>query len=190
MNYIVQYHHDCIDHGDSDNNNHDDGDNVDDDGSCQIAEPQLIPIYFQSRFTVTLSMSTCRGVFPLQVVCGAFLAASASPTGCPSTLTFSHDNSSWSEGNGNIHAQSLSPWRWRWVHGSRGAPQYSHSSTSGRPNSNSFGSRNVKLGQSRVPTLMFMEKKKQQYSSTQNSEIFSKKKCLHQLSIMLHFYLK
>ncbi|XP_061563774.1 interleukin 17a/f2 [Cololabis saira] len=35
------------------------------------------------------------------------------PPVCGSTLTFSSGVRSWSEGNGNIHRTSLSPWSWR-----------------------------------------------------------------------------
>ncbi|XP_038557975.1 interleukin 17a/f2 [Micropterus salmoides] len=40
-------------------------------------------------------------------------SVNASPPGCDSTLAFSSDVASSSEGNGNIHSRSLSPWSWR-----------------------------------------------------------------------------
>ncbi|KAK2920473.1 interleukin 17a/f2 [Channa argus] len=60
-------------------------------------------------------------VFALLLCCGVLWPAVASsymvttppPPVCDSTMTFSTDVSSSSDGNGNIHSRSLSPWTWR-----------------------------------------------------------------------------
>ncbi|XP_044052219.1 interleukin 17a/f2 [Siniperca chuatsi] len=50
----------------------------------------------------------------LWVVCSSSrVKAPPPPPGCDSMLAFSSEVSSLSEGNGNIHGRSLSPWSWR-----------------------------------------------------------------------------
>ncbi|XP_042276901.1 interleukin 17a/f2 [Thunnus maccoyii] len=56
----------------------------------------------------------------LLLCCSALWVASSSevkvsspPPGCDSLLTLSSEISSLSEGNGNIHSRSVSPWRWK-----------------------------------------------------------------------------
>uniref|UniRef100_A0A3Q0T5Y2 Uncharacterized protein n=1 Tax=Amphilophus citrinellus TaxID=61819 RepID=A0A3Q0T5Y2_AMPCI len=54
----------------------------------------------------------------LQVICSVLWAscskvkAESSP-GCDTTLTFSSELSTLTEGNGNINSRSLSPWKWK-----------------------------------------------------------------------------
>ncbi|XP_071346188.1 interleukin 17a/f2 [Trachinotus anak] len=65
-----------------------------------------------------LSLSACT----LLVCCSALWVVVSSsrvkaprppPPGCDSMLAFSSEVSSLSEGNGNIHSRSLSPWTWK-----------------------------------------------------------------------------
>ncbi|XP_070765546.1 interleukin 17a/f2 [Enoplosus armatus] len=65
-------------------------------------------------------MELRRSVCTLLVCCIALWVVSSSsrveappPPGCDSMLAFSSEVSSSSEGNGNIHSRSLSPWSWR-----------------------------------------------------------------------------
>ncbi|KAM8762984.1 interleukin 17a/f2 [Acanthopagrus schlegelii] len=66
-------------------------------------------------------MKLTHGVFTLLICCSvlwvlssaAKLKAPPPPPGCDSMLAFSSELLSLSEGNGNIHSRSLSPWSWR-----------------------------------------------------------------------------
>ncbi|XP_073320871.1 interleukin 17a/f2 [Pagrus major] len=65
-------------------------------------------------------MELIHSVVSLLICCSALWVVSSAakvkappPAGCDSLLALSSDVSSLSEGNGNIHSRSLSPWSWR-----------------------------------------------------------------------------